>query len=123
MITKIIKIKCRQCNSLINYKYKIKIYDDNNCLIVNDITDELGNYYFKASYLNSYRIVAINTKISWQRSCLIVFVNKNYPDKLFIVFNKLITKRKTSTTIRLTDQNYLDLPIEKGKVILSKINK
>ena len=123
MIDKSVKIKCRLGDSLDIYRYKIKIYDEKNNLIIADFTDEFGNYVFNVSQYGIYKIVIINHHLIPIKKCIIIFVDQKNTGTLYIIFNKFITKQTHLITVNVSDYNYEGLPLTNGKVILRTINK
>lgn len=121
MIVAKMKIYCKLCDSIDNYQYNIKIYDENNRLIFNKETNSYGYIFFNVIYGRVYKIVASNCKAIPKVRCVMVYINNTCSNKVLITFNKFTNNHPV--TIKLTDQYYRGLPISKGRVILWKINK
>lgn len=118
-----IKIKCRLCDSLDLYYYKIEIYDKKNNLIISDFTNVFGKYLFKFPCCGIYKIVVINCNLIPHKKIITLFVDNNYDEELCVIFNKFITRKKHLITINMLDYNYNGLPLNKGRVILWETNK
>lgn len=107
----IVTIKCMIKDSLKVYKYNVKIYDEFNNKIIDDVTDGYGHYDFNVINYGIHKIDIIHSRLGKQSRVL--FIDENYNDEVIIIFNNT-----HPITIRLVDQNYIGLPIEKGRVIL-----
>lgn len=104
-------IKCWEQNNLSSGVCFVCIYDENNCLILNDKTNCNGILKVKLP-IGVYKIV-VNSQFGtlWKS----VLVNSHLCNTIPFVFsNSSISK----STFILTDQNYEGLPIEKGVIIL-----
>lgn len=124
MIKKIIKIKCKLCDSLDFCHCKIKIYDKKNHLIIDDFTDKSGNYLFLVPCYGIYKISIINCNFFPSKKNITVFIDETYSEELCVIFNKFVTRKKHLVTINVLDYNYKGLPLNKGRVILwKKVNK
>lgn len=122
MSNKTIKIRCRLCDSLNNYCYKIKIYNNKNELVVNSYTDNRGCLLFKIPYFGVYKIIILNNSFIPRKKVLTIFINKHICNELVVTFNKYCIKKRHPITIIMTDKNYKGLPITKGRMILWKTN-
>lgn len=116
MNTKIIKIKCRLENNL-NCCFKVMIYH-NNSNIFNGFTDLFGCIYFNAEINCVYKIFVNNCA---SNKCFAVLIDNTTSE--IILNNSFSSNKHHSIVINLTDQNYKDLPINKGKVIIWKMKK
>lgn len=102
-------------NSMNICNCRIKVYE--KCkLIIDDYTDELGNYYLDVPF-GTYKLIVSNCKLYPKIQCFTLLVN-NYDDKLIINFNN-----RHPITIKLVDQNYKGLPIDKGRMIFWIMDK
>lgn len=115
MITRKIKIRFRLTNSLCIPNYRIEIQDKYRDLLFNDYVDNLGCIYFNTKYLGLYRIIVYDCNLF--RKCIPIFINRNNWRELSIILDDVIDN-KNSITVKLTDQNYKDMPISKGEIIL-----
>lgn len=116
---KIIKIKCLLCNSIDIYKYEIFIYDIDGNIVYNGKTNDKGYILFKVPYLGIYKIIIkaeknICPKIISEK----ILIHKNCPNTILFTFKKLNKNYLSPITIKLTDKNYKNLPIEKGEIRL-----
>ena len=99
-------IKCRVQNDLCFYKFKFKIFDLNNNLVIDSETDKYGCY----------------TCFLPQKLYIIKFYSELYPNVMVGILNKRINNfcfiKMHNITITLVDQNYIGLPIKKGEIML-----
>ena len=99
-------IKCRVQNDLCFYKFKFKIFDLNNNLILDSETDKYGCY----------------TCFLPQKKYIIKIYSALNPNPLIGILDKPVNTfcfiKSQSVTITLTDQNYIGLPIMKGEIKL-----
>lgn len=113
---KIITLKCRKYGSLSVPLYHVCVYDINNNIIIDDYTNNIGNIDIELPHYGIYKIHIINPK-NCIRNCMVILVNKNFPNELFIV-NEIKQNRPHSIHFVLIDENYKNLPIMKGEIIL-----
>ena len=99
-------IKCRVKNDLCFYKFKFKIFDLNNNLVLDSETDKYGCY----------------TCILPQKKYIIKFYTTLEPNIMVGILNKQMNNfcfiKKHNVTITLFDENYIGLPIKKGEIKL-----
>lgn len=117
-----LEIKCKTINSLNKYKYKIKIYDKNCHLIIDDYTFEFGKFYFTFCKNNIYIINISNNMLFPHENNIIFYASNNSYKKLVVEFKEKLVY-KPPIILKLTDQFYKDLPIMKGNIKLWKMNK
>ena len=99
-------IKCRVQNDLCFYKFKFKIFDLDNNLIIDSETDKYGCY----TCFLPQKLYIIKIYSDLEPSPLIGILNKPVNNFCFIKMHLV--------TITLTDQNYIGLPIKKGEIKL-----
>lgn len=117
MIIRKIKVKFRMIDSLCIPNYKIEIYDKYHNLVFDEFADESGCICFDATYFGIYKIVIYNFYL--QKMCIPIFVSENNSKELSIILDET-SINKRSIAMNLTDQNYKDLPINRGEIILWK---
>lgn len=100
-------IKCHVKNDLTFYKFKFKIYDLNNNLILSDVTNEYGCYTCKLPQ-KIYKIKIYSDAL--EPNIMFGILNKEVNNFCFIKSSYIIAT--------LYDQNYLGLKIGKGKILL-----
>ena len=99
-------IKCRVQNDLSFYKFKFKIFDLNNKLVLEDETDRNGCY--TCNLPNKIYIVKIYSK--FEPNVMVGILNKKVNNFCFVKMHNI--------TITWFDQNYIGLPIKKGEIKL-----
>ena len=122
MKNKKIKLNFRVEDNLNIYSYNVKFYDENNNLISEGVTNELGGLDFNVPGFGVYQIVVYSSSIIPCRQCLVLLVNENTPEFLLFTFNRYNVKKQHLITVNLTDKIYKGLPIMKGQVILWQDN-
>ena len=99
-------IKCHVKNDLSFYKFKFKIFDLNNNLVLENRTDEYGCY----TCILPHKFYLIKIYSDLEPNVMIGILNKSVNNFCFI---------KTSNIfITLIDKNYINLPIKKGELKL-----
>lgn len=91
-----------------NYQAKIKIYDNNNCLIIDDYTYN-GQLVVNVKHNKVYRLEA-----RFYNEVIITSIYSNKYEYCYIFNHALYVPR---VTLSLIDY-YYNLPIEKGEIIL-----
>lgn len=116
-----VKIRCFFADSIDVYKFHIFIYDLNDNLIDEGYTNESGCFNFDVGFSGIYRIIVryFNNK------CTMIMCENIYVDCFRDNDFLFIIKRKSHYVsspiiIKLTDQYYKGLPVEKGEIIFSE---
>ena len=99
-------IKCRVQNDLCFYKFKFKIFDLCNNLVLSSETDKYGCY----TCFLPQKLYIIKIYSALDSGVLVGILNKPINNFYFAKMHNII--------ITLTDQNYIGLPIKKGDVKL-----
>ena len=115
-----INIKCIS-QGICSKKCHIEVYDEKSNILFNKVTDNNGYISFALEHLKAYKIIATNMCDISKRKCLVFLINNNMPNNINIYLEN--EKMPKKITFNLTDSNYKDLPIEKGRIILWKIKK
>ena len=99
-------IKCRVQNDLCFYKFKFKIFDLNNNLVLDAETDKYGSY----TCFLPQKLYIIKIYSDLEPNTMIGVLNKSVNNFCFIKMHNIV--------ITLKDQNYIGLPIKKGEIKL-----
>ena len=99
-------IKCRVKNDLCFYKFKFKIFDLDNNLIIDSETDKYGCY----TCILPQKLYIIKIYSDFCPNVMVGIINKEINHFYFV--------KMSSITITLLDQNYIGLPIKKGEIKL-----
>jgi len=100
-------IKCRVKNDLCFYKFKFKIFDLNNKLVLASETDKYGCY---TCILPQKKYIIKIYGESLEPELMVGILNKEVNNFCFVKMNRII--------ITLTDQHYIGLPIKEGGIRL-----
>ena len=105
-------IICLIDDSLSNYKFNIKVYKENK-LICEKNNNKI---YFYAEYYKLYKIkISTNNNLYPKTKCQNVVFTPTNCSKIIINFSR---ENTNPITLKLTDQNYKGLLIEKGEITL-----
>lgn len=112
-----VQIKCYIDGCLDIVKCEVKIYDSNNNLFCEGKTNEFGIFNFIPTKGSIYKIVIkpIKNCLYPYKICKIYYSN-NITKNIPFIFFKYIPKFHHFITFKLTDENYKNLPIEKGEI-------
>ena len=98
------------------YQAKVKVYDNNGCLIVSGTTyNGTITFCLRKNYMYNVEGTLFNERINKY-----FYINNN--NNYYFVFNHAYMKKNIPSqniiTFLLTDSNYNNLPIAKGEIIL-----
>ena len=111
------QIKCFLDSSIDGECYSICIYNDKKELLYQGKTDCNGVLCFRFPHNGIYKII-VKSHCFPCPLCKIVYINSKQCNIIPIIFHNPKTNRTPMIHFTLTDQNYKDLPIEKGEITL-----
>lgn len=115
-----VKIRCFFADSIDAYRFHIFVYDLNGNLIDEEYANESGCFNFDVGFSGIYRIIVRY----FGKNCTMTMCKNIYVDCFRDNDFLFIIKRKSHYVpspiiIKLTDQYYKGLPVEKGEIIFS----